>query len=270
MAGFKLRGRSSMIQLKLNNGHKMPALGLGTWDLRGGTCVSAVMEALRLGYRHIDTAEMYGNEAEIGKALLKSGIPRGELFITTKVWTNHHRAADFKKAAGDSLKRLGIAAVDLLLIHWPNPAVPLAETLGALCQLAQEGKALAVGVSNFSSAQMKEAVSLASAPLSCNQVSYSLPENRDGELAYARSQGMAICAYSPLGRGAFLSRKELKDTARKHGKTPAQVALRWLIRQEGVAAIPKASREKHLRENLEIFDFDLDTADLALLERLRN
>jgi diketogulonate reductase-like aldo/keto reductase len=247
----------------------MPALGLGTWDLRGETCVSAVKEALRLGYRHIDTAEFYKNETEIGRALAQSGVPRGELFLTTKVWTNHMKAADFKKAAEASLKRLDVEAVDLLLIHWPNPAVPLAETLGALGQLAKEGKALGVGVSNFSVGDMKEAVSLCPAPIVCNQVSYCLTQNRDGELAYARSKGMSLCAYTPLGKGTFFNREEIRVTAKKHGKTPGQVALRWLIRQEGVAAIPKAAGEKHLRENLDIFDFDLDPVDLKLLEALR-
>jgi 2,5-diketo-D-gluconate reductase B len=258
-----------MIHLKLPNNQTMPALGLGTWDLRGAACRAAVEMALKIGYRHIDTAEMYGNEEEIGKALSQSGVPRGELFITTKVWTNHHKAADFKKAAGDSLKRLGLSAVDLLLIHWPNPAVPLAETIGALCQLAKEGKALAIGVSNFSVSQMKEALSLATVPLACNQIPYSLPENRDPEWAYARSKGMVLCAYSPLGRGAFLGRKELKEVGKKLVKTPAQVALSWLIQQEGVAAIPKAAGEKHLRENFEVFDFKLGPADLKLLERMR-
>lgn len=255
--------------LKLPNGRAMPALGLGTWDLRGGTCVNAVKTALRLGYRHIDTAEFYGNETEIGKAVAQSGVPRGEIFITTKVWTNHMKSADFRKAAEAALKRLDMEAVDLLLIHWPSPDVPMAETLGALGQLAKEGKALAVGVSNFSVSDMKEAVTLSSAPIACNQVAYSLPKNRDGELAYARSKGMALCAYTPLGQGAFLNRKELVETAKKHGKTPGQVALRWLIRQEGVAAIPKATGEKHLLENLEIFDFDLDPEDLKLLEIVR-
>ena len=258
-----------MNSLKLPNERTMPVLGLGTWDLRGDACFKAVEMALRLGYRHVDTAEMYGNEAEIGKALARSGVPREELFITTKVWTNHHQAGDFKNAAEDSLKRLGLSHVDLLLIHWPNPAVPLAETIGALNQCAKEGKALSIGVSNFSAAQMKESVSLSSVPLACNQIPYSLPENRDGELAYARSKGMTVCAYSPVGRGAFLNRKELIEVGKKHGKTPGQVALKWLIRQEGLAAIPKAAGEKHLRENLELFDFDLDPADLKLLTGLQ-
>ena len=258
-----------MDHLKLPNGRAMPVLGLGTWDLRGKACLEAVRQALRLGYRHFDTAEMYGNEVEIGKALAPSGIARGELFITTKVWTNHHKEGDFRKSAEDSLVRLGLDYVDLLLIHWPNPSVPLEETIRGLCRVAQEGKALAIGVSNFPASLAKKAASLATLPLSCDQAPYSLPENQDELLAYTRSQSMALCAYSPLGRGAFLSRKELKDVGKKLGKTPGQVALRWLIRQEGVAAIPKASGEKHLKENLDIFDFDLDPTDLKILAGLR-
>jgi diketogulonate reductase-like aldo/keto reductase len=247
----------------------MPALGLGTWDLRGSECLSTVKEALHLGYRHIDTAEMYANEAEIGRAVKGSGVPRGDLFITTKVWTNHHRAGDFKKAAEASLGRLGLSAVDLLLIHWPNPAVPLAETIGALCQLVREGKALSIGVSNFPPALLKEAIALATIPIVCDQVSYCLTENRKDLLTYARSQGVALCAYTPLGKGAFLDRPELKEVSQKYGKTPAQVALRWLIQQKGVAAIPKASGAKHMKENIDIFDFKLDPLDRQLLSKLQ-
>lgn len=247
----------------------MPALGLGTWDLRGSACISAVKKALAFGYRHIDTAEMYANEEEIAKGIAESGVFRQEIFITTKVWTNHHRAKDFRAAAEASLKRLRTDYVDLLLIHWPNPAVPLEETLGALCQLAKDGKALAVGVSNFSAELLEQALSLADVPLCCDQVPYSLPENQDKLLALTRQRKIAVCAYTPLGRGSFLNRPELKEIGKKYGKTPAQVALRWLVRQEGVAAIPKASSEKHLGENQGIFDFNLGAADLELLGRLR-
>ncbi len=247
----------------------MPALGLGTWDLRGSDCVKAVEMALKTGYRHIDTAEMYGNEAEIGKALKAAGIPRDELFITTKVWTNHHKARDFKKAAEDSLSRLGLSHVDLLLIHWPNEAVPLSETVGALCQLAKEGKTLTIGVSNFPRSLLEEAVGLSTVPLACDQVPYSLPEDQSALLKYAHSRKIAVCAYTPLGRGRFLGDARLKAVADRHGKTPAQVALRWLLEQEGVAAIPKAKGERHLRENFELFDFKLVAADKASLAGLQ-
>ncbi len=258
-----------MISIPLPNGRSMPALGLGTWDLRGQACEAAVAEALKIGYRHVDTAEMYGNEAEIGRALKASGLSRRDLFVTTKVWTNHHRAGDFKRAAGDSLRRLGLSEVDLLLIHWPNPSVPLEETVGALCQVAREGQALSIGVSNFDAALLKKALSLATVPLSCDQVPYSLPENQDALLARARAAKVAVCAYTPLGRGSFLSRPELGKVAARHARTPAQVALRWLVQQDGVAAIPKAAGPGHLKENFEIFDFELDREDGKLLERCR-
>ena len=258
-----------MIHIPLSNGRTMPALGLGTWDLRGAVCHSAVRLALQIGYRHIDTAEMYENETEIGRAIAESGVPRKELFLTTKVWTNHHHAEDFRKAAEASLNRLKTDYVDLLLIHWPNSAVPLSETIGVLCQLAREGKTLAIGVSNFSTELLKEAVSLANVPIACDQVPYSLTDNQDALLACARQKQISICAYTPLGRGKFLRKKGLQETAKKHRKTPAQVALRWLIQQEGVSAIPKASGEKHLRENFGLFDFSLHATDLELLGGMR-
>ena len=246
----------------------MPALGLGTWELKGNDCVAAVRMALQAGYRHIDTAEMYGNETEIGQALAASGIPREELFLTTKVWTNHHREKDFIQAAEDSLKRLKTDHVDLLLIHWPNEAVPLEETLRALCKLAQQGKTLAIGVSNFSLELLKKAQTLADRPIACDQVPFSLEKSQSELLPYAFQRKTVVCAYSPLGRGKFLGRKELAEIGKKYGKTPAQVALRWLIQQGGVAAIPKAAGSRHLRENIGIFDFDLDPSALKELRRL--
>ena len=248
----------------------MPALGLGTWDLRGNACFSAVREALQLGYRHIDTAEMYGNEGEIGLALAQSGVPRDELFITTKVWTDHFRAADFKKAAESSLAKLRLDTLDLLLIHWPNPAVPLSETLGALCQLAKEGKTLAIGVSNFSAAQLREAEKLSALPIACDQVRYNLAEDQKDLLGYAVPRGVNVCAYTPLGRGGFLKNPGLVKVAKRHSKTPAQIALRWLLQQKGVSAIPKAAGREHLRENLEVFDFELDPEETRVLGNLKD
>jgi diketogulonate reductase-like aldo/keto reductase len=260
----------SMKGIPLVNGRSMPALGIGTWELKGSSCFSAVKEALVLGYRHIDTAEMYGNEAEIGLALAQSGIPRDELFLTTKVWTDHFHAEDFKKAAENSLRRLKLDHLDLLLIHWPNPAVPLGETLGALCGLAKEGKTLAIGVSNFSAGQLREAVSLVSAPIACDQVRFNLEEERSDLLAYAGAQKINVTAYSPLGRGKFLENPKLLAAAQKYRKTPAQVALRWLVQQPGVSAIPKASGKIHLKENLEIFDFELEESESRLLAGLKD
>lgn len=256
-----------MIQIPLKSGSSMPALGLGTWELRGNDCAMAVKEALQLGYRHIDTAEFYGNEDVIGRELRASGVPRKELFITTKVWTTHHKAYDFKKAVEASLSRLGLPEVDLLLIHWPNHDVPLAETMGALCQAAKEGKTKAIGVSNFDTALIKAAVSLASIPLSVNQVKLNLLEPQKELLNYANTHGLHITAYTPLGRGNFLLNNTLSETARKHGKTPAQTALRWLL-QQGLSAVPKARGERHLRENIELFDFELSQDEMKALSHL--
>ncbi len=254
-----------MRHVTLPNGRSMPTLGLGTWDLRGRDCRGAVALALKLGYRHIDTAEMYGNETEIGGALADSGVPRDELFITTKVWTDHFHAADFKRAVGESLRKLRLSHVDLLLLHWPNNAVPLAETVGALCAEAKSGRALAVGVSNYDLSLLKKAEALAEMPLACNQVKYCLGDDLGDLLPYARSKGLVITAYTPLGRGSVVKNRALQKVAERHGITPAQVALNWLVRQDGVSAIPKATGEEHLRENLDIFGFELDGDDLKAL-----
>jgi 2,5-diketo-D-gluconate reductase B len=249
-------------------GAKMPALGLGTWQLSGAACEKSVRLALDLGYRHIDTAEMYGNEAEIGRAVQASGIDRSSLFITTKIWTNHLRARDVGPTAEASLRKLKTDYVDLLLIHWPNTTVPLAETLGAMMKLKEAGKTRAIGVSNFSLAQMTEALTRHKAPIACNQVEYHLLLNQRPILDYARGHDMAVVAYCPLARGQLVDNRALARIGARHGKTAAQVALRWLVQQPGVAAIPKATREPNLRANLEIFDFVLDAAEVAELDRL--
>ncbi len=249
-------------------GAKMPALGLGTWQLSGAACEKSVRLALDLGYRHIDTAEMYGNEAEIGRAVQASGVDRASLFITTKIWTNHLRAQDVGPTAETSRRKLKTDYVDLLLIHWPNTTVPLAETLGAMMKLKEAGKARAIGVSNFSVGQMTEALTKHKAPIACNQVEYHLLLNQRPILDYARGHGMAVVAYCPLARGQLTDNGVLTRIGARHGKTAAQVALRWLVQQPGVAAIPKATREPNLRANLEIFDFALDAAERAELDRL--
>lgn len=248
----------------------MPALGLGTWNLRDNDCVAVVRMALQAGYRHIDTAEMYGNETEIGQALADSGVPREELFLTTKVWTNHHREKDFIRAAEDSLRRLKTDHVDLLLIHWPNEAVALEETLRALSRLAHQGKTLSIGVSNFPLELLKKAQALADRPIACDQVPLSLDHPQDALLPYAFQQKVVVCAYTPLEKGKFLGRRDLAEIGKRHGKTPAQVALRWLIQQGGIAAIPKAAGSLHLRENIGIFDFELTAEEMELLKAPRN
>jgi 2,5-diketo-D-gluconate reductase B len=257
-----------MISIALNNGRQMPALGLGTWQVRGSTCERVVRTALELGYRHIDTAEMYENEREVGSALAASGVDRGAVFLTTKVWSTHFRAAELRKAAEDSLRRLRTEYVDLLLLHWPSESVPLAETLGALSDVADEGKARAIGVSNFPVSLLQQAVRLSRVAIACDQVEYHVLSPQKALVDHARANGIAVTAYSPLARGRLTRHPVLARIGSKYGKSPVQVALRWLVEQEGVAAIPKASGERNLRANLEVFDFSLDAGDREELDSL--
>ena len=250
-------------------GRPMPVLGLGTWQLTGSACERVVRTALEIGYRHIDTAEMYGNEGEIGQALAKAQVQREDLFITTKIWTNHLRARDVGPTVESSLRKLRTEHVDLLLIHWPNPSVPIGETLGAMQKLQASGKTRAIGVSNFPVALMREAVERLRVPVACNQVEYHVRLDQRPVLDYAQRHHLAVVAYCPLGRGRLVDHPVLTRIGRKHGKSAAQVALRWLIQQPGVAAIPKASSERNLRANFEIFDFALDAEDQAAVDGLR-
>ncbi|CAA9291129.1 MAG: Oxidoreductase, aldo/keto reductase family [uncultured Chloroflexi bacterium] len=258
---------SDIPTLALPNGGAMPALGLGTWQLRGQTCEAAVRTALDLGYRHIDTAEMYGNEAEVGQALADSGVPREHVFITTKVWPDHFRATALQKAAADSLARLRTDYVDLLLLHWPSRDVPLEETVPALAEVAERGQARAIGVSNFSIEQLRHASRLTRVPIANNQVELHVLQPQAALVEHARAHGLTVTAYSPLAKGRLTDDPVLSRIAAQHGKTAAQVALRWLV-QQGVAVIPKATREPNLRANAQIFDFALSPADLQQLASL--
>ena len=240
---------------------RIPIIGLGTWELRGKTCARIVAEALRLGYRHIDTAEMYDNETSLSEGLGASGIAREELFITTKVWPSHFAAAALDRAAHDSVARLRLASVDLLLLHWPNPQVPPRETIGALCKVKRSGLARHIGVSNFTVALIEEAVRLSDEPLVCNQIEVHPFLDQSKVIAAARKHGMAIVAYSPIARGNAPSNALLARIGKVHGKTAVQVSLRFLV-QQGLGVIPRTSNVERLRENLEILDFELTPAEM--------
>ena len=248
------------------HGARIPLIGLGTWNLRGSTCVRMVEQALRLGYRHVDTAEMYDNEREVGEGLRASGLARGEVFITTKIWPSHFAPRELERAAKESLTRLQLAEVDLLLLHWPNPQIPLRETLGALSQVKRMGLARHIGVSNFTVALIDEAA-LAEEPLICNQVEVHPFIDQSKVIAACRRQGMATVAYSPVARGGVKSDKLLARIAKAHGKSAAQVSLRFLV-QRGIVVIPRTSRVERLSENLAIFDFVLSEAEMAEIARL--
>ncbi len=249
-------------------GVKVPALGFGTWGLSGRQAYETTRQALDLGYRHIDTAQIYGNEAEIGRAIRDSGIARDEIFLTTKVAPSNLRAATVRRSHEESLQRLGLAAVDLLLIHWPNPQIPLTETLEALARLRDEGKTRSIGVSNFTVKLLEEAVERHGAELLCNQVEYHPFLAQKSVRAAVRRYGMMLTAYAPVARGRVFTDKTLVAIGKKYGKSAGQVALRWLIEQDGVAAIPKAARREHAAANIDIFDFALSPEDRAAIDGL--
>jgi diketogulonate reductase-like aldo/keto reductase len=250
-----------MAEVVESNGARIPLIGLGTWDLRGKSCARIVEEALRLGYRHIDTAAMYRNEDEVGEGLRASGVPRHEVFITTKVWSSDLRARDFERSARESLDKLKLDSVDLLLIHWPNSSVPLKETIGALCKMKREGVARHVGVSNFDIRLIEQAVKLSTEPLVNNQIELHPYLDQSKTIGASRKAGISVTAYSPIARGRVKGDALLSRIGKAHGKTAAQVCLRYLVQQD-IIAIPKTSRPERLTENFAIFDFKLAPAEM--------
>lgn len=249
------------------NGARIPLIGLGTWDLRGRTCAHMVDQALRLGYRHVDTAEMYGNESEVGEGLRASNIKRDDVFVTTKVWPANFAPRDLEKSVKQSLSKLRVSEVDLLLLHWPNPNIPLADTLGALCRVKQAGLARHIGVSNFTVALINEAVRLSTEPLVCDQVEVHPFLDQTKVIAACHANHMAVVAYSPIARGGAKSDKVLGRIGQQHGKTAAQVCLRYLVQQE-IVVIPRTSKVERLKENMAIFDFELSTAEMTEIAKL--
>jgi 2,5-diketo-D-gluconate reductase B len=244
----------------------IPALGLGTFGLNGRVAERIVGHALNAGYRHVDTAQAYGNEAEVGAAIQRSSVPRDQIWLTTKIWPDRFRADDLLRAAEESVRRLGTEP-DLLLLHWPNPDVPLAETVGALNEAKSRGHARHIGISNFTSALIREAVAHSPAPLLVDQVEYHPYLDQSAVLGELKRHGMALTAYSPVGRGAVFRDRALQRIGAAHGKNPGQVTLRWLL-QQGVAAIPRSSREANVEANLAIFDFALSDAEMAEISGL--
>jgi 2,5-diketo-D-gluconate reductase B len=249
------------------NEARIPVFGLGTWDLRGRTCAKMVERALQLGYRHIDTAEMYDNEREVGEGLRASGVARAEVFITTKVWSTHLAAHDLERAAQQSLAKLKLDDVDLLLVHWPNPRIPLAETIPALCKMKAEGLARHVGVSNFTVPLVEEAVRLATEPLVTNQIEWHPFYDQSDVRQACRKHGLSVTAYSPLAKGRVSHNKALGAVGARHGKSASQVALRFLI-QEGAIVIPRTSVAERLAENFDVFDFELAKAEMDQIRKL--
>jgi 2,5-diketo-D-gluconate reductase B len=251
------------------NGARIPAIGLGTWELRGRACARLVEQALKLGYRHIDTAQVYENEREVGEGVRSSRIKRDELFVTTKVWTTHFAPNDLERSTKESLTKLRMSEIDLLLLHWPNPQVPLNETLGALARVKKAGLARHIGVSNFTVALIEEAVAACPEPLVCDQVEYHPYLDQARVKQACARQGMALVAYSPVAKGRVKNDETLARIGKAHGKTPAQICLRWLV-QQNVAAIPRTSRIERLSENIDVFDFMLSEVEMQQVSGLAN
>lgn len=246
---------------------RMPVLGLGTWELKGELCRTGVRTALELGYRHIDTARMYGNEEYVGRGIKDAGINREEFFLTTKIAPGNLHPDGIRREASESLKLLQMDYVDLLLVHWPDDAVPIEKTLAAMRDLQEEGKVRHLGVSNFT-VEWLEKTRRVDVELVCNQVEYHVYLSQAPVMEWVREQEMALVAYSPLARGKAVEDDTLSEIGKRYGKSAAQVALRWLIQQNRVAAIPKGTSEDHIRANMEIFDFDLNEDEMKRISGL--
>jgi len=254
-----------MQYFELVSGHKMPALGLGTWQLRGTTCTRAVRTALKLGYDHIDTADMYGNNQTIRQAL--QGINTDEIFITSKVRPADLRHDDLLKMGNRALAELGLDYIDLLLIHWPNRQIPVTETLAAMAELVQQGKVRSIGVSNFTIRDLQEAQQMTEVPISVNQVKFHPYHNQRDLLDYCNDHGIVVTAYSPFGNGSLIGDRKLRRIAAEYDHSFAQIVLRWLV-SKGVVVIPKSTNPSHLADNMDIFDWDLDPEDYEAIEAL--
>lgn len=253
------------------NGADIPAIGLGTWTLDDEAATRLVSEALNIGYRHIDTAAIYQNEVGVGAGLRSSGVPRSEIFLTTKVWYTDIAAGDLQRSVEGSLERLGVDRLDLVLIHWPSSTVPLAESIAALNEVSDRGYARNIGVSNFPVALLEEAVKLSKKPLVCNQVEYHPFLSQDRLLEACRAHGIALVSYCPLARGRELAAEPaIAASAKRLARSPAQIVLRWHIQQTGVAAIPRSSRPERIAENLQVFDFSLSDEEMASISALRS
>lgn len=255
----------------------IPAFGVGTFRLQGQAAIDSVRNALDVGYRAIDTAQIYGNEADVGQAIAESGIPRGELFVTTKVWIDNLSADRLIPSLRESLDRLRSDYLDLALVHWPSPgdAVPLAESLGALAEAKAQGLVRRIGVSNFTIAQLRQAMDIAGSDIATNQVELSPYLQNRRLVEFARAHDVHLTSYMTLAYGKVLADPVLQDIARRHGATPAQVALAWALRQ-GFSVIPSSTKRANLQSNLKALDLRLDDADMARIagldrnERLAN
>jgi diketogulonate reductase-like aldo/keto reductase len=258
-------GDRTMIQIDVR-GVLVPALGFGTWPMRGDECRQAVEHALAIGYRHIDTAQAYKNEEAVGLAMRGSGLPRDDIFLTTKVRPTNFTRVRARASVEESLRKLGTDTIDLLLLHWPNDEVPLEETLESLSYFIDEGLVRHLGVSNFPANLVERGRAVTD--IFCNQVEYHPYLSQSHLLKQARKYGHLLTAYSPIAKGRVLSDPIMVEIGSRYSKNPIQVTLRWLIQQERVAAVPKAGQPEHRLANIDIFDFELSSSEMEAIHDL--
>lgn len=263
-----MREKPRLEHIVNRHGLNMPKLGLGTWPMVGEDCTRAVLQALELGYRHIDTAAGYQNEDAVGAALAATSVPREQIHVTTKVWWDQLEPQALRASFERSLRDLRSEYVDLFLIHWPTPDMNLRRTLDVLVDLKERGLARAIGVANFPLPLLREAVETIGAPLAAVQVEYHVTLGQSTLLDFVRQHEMALTAYSPLARNRVSEIPEIVAIARKHGVLPTQIALAWLLEQQGVAAVPKAAGKSNQLSNLASLDVHLDKDDLATIAAL--
>ncbi|MDY0029381.1 MAG: aldo/keto reductase [Pseudobdellovibrionaceae bacterium] len=249
---------------------RIPRIGLGTWQMQGITCEEAVTKAFEIGYRHIDTAQIYENEAEVGNAIAQSGLRRSEIFLTTKIWIDNVAAGVAQKSVEESLRKLKTDYVDLLLLHWPVKSIPLHKQIRALQTIQDWGMAKTIGISNYPTALLQQIIDDTDAEIVCNQVEYHPFLNQDPILDFVRKHNMYVTAYCPLARGLVRTNPAILQIAGHHEKSAGQVALRWLIQQDNVVAIPKAANPLHIQDNFNIFDFELSADEMAAISALAN
>ena len=249
-------------------GISLPRLGLGTFRMQGDVCRAAVESALALGYRHIDTAEMYGNEEAIGAAIAASGVARGDLHVTTKVWHENLAPDAIRRAFDASLNKLRLDHVDLYLVHWPSRRMDLPAIFETLMALKEQGRTRAIGVANFTTSLLKIVVEQIEAPIACDQVEYHVMLDQTPLRNYLAAKSIPLVAYCPLAQGRVASDATLAAIGRKHDASAAQVALKWLLDQDGVAAIPKASRAESQKANLDALKVKLDDEDRRMIAGL--
>lgn len=250
-----------------SKGARIPLVGLGTWELRGRDCARLVQQAIKLGYRHFDTAQMYGNERDVGEGVRASGIRREEVFVVTKVSPENLSPHALTRSVKDSIGQLRLGEIDLLLLHWPNKDVPLKDTIEALVNVKRDGLVRHIGVSNYTVALLEQADRLAEHRLVCNQIEMHPFLDQSKVVNACRALDMAVVAYSPIARGGAKHDVVLERICKAHGKSAAQVSLRYLV-QQGIGVIPRTSRVERLSENIDIFDFELTDGEMKEIRAL--